>query len=83
METEVLVASIADSEEAEDTSKHRQFTLRNLDRTFDEAKQAFSRWKISGRRLIGVFKKATTDETTEVKEEGTEGTEEPEKRPRH
>ena len=80
METEVLGAPIANSEEAEDTSKHRQFTLLNLDGTFDEAKQAFSRWKILGKRLKEVFKKATADETTEVKEEGAE---EPERRPRH
>ena len=83
METEVLGAPIADSEEAEDKSEHRQFALRNLDETFNKAKQAFSRWNISGRRLKEFFKKATIDETTEVKEEGTEGTEEPKKRPRH
>ena len=55
METEVLGAPIADSEEAEDMSEHRQFALRNLDRTFDEAKQAFARWNISGNRLKKVF----------------------------
>ena len=48
METEVLGAPIADSERDKDTSKHRQFTLRSLDGTFDEAKQAFARWNISG-----------------------------------
>ena len=72
METEVLGAPIADSKEAEDTSEHRQFALKNLDGTFNKAKQAFSRWNILGKRLKEVFKKATTDKTTEVKDECTE-----------
>ena len=80
METKVLAAPIADSDEAEDKSEHRQFALRNLDETFNKAKQAFSRWNISGKRLKEVFKKATEDKTTEVKEEGTE---EPERRLRY
>ena len=49
METEVLGAPIADSKKDEDTSKHRQFALRGLDGTFDEANQAFARWNISGK----------------------------------
>ena len=49
METEVLSAPIADTEKDEDTSEHRQFALRSLDGTFDEAKQAFTQWNISGK----------------------------------
>ena len=79
METEVLGAPIADSEEAEDTSEHRQFALRNLHRTFNKAKQAFARWNILGKRLKEVFSKAIADETADIKEEGAE---EPEIMPR-
>ena len=71
METEVLGAPIADSNRDEDTSEHRQFALRNLDGTFDEAKQPFARWKILGKRLKEVSSKATSDEI-EVKDENAE-----------
>ena len=43
METEVLGAPIADSKKDRERSKHRQFSLRALDRTFDKSKQAFAR----------------------------------------
>ena len=79
METEVLGAPIADFKRDEDTSEHRQFALRNLDGTFDEAKQVFARCKISGKRFKEVFNKATSDKTA-VKDENAE---EPERRPRH
>ena len=79
METEVLGAPIADSKKDEDTSEHRQFTLRYLDETFDKAKQAFARWNISGKRLKKFFSDATSDET-EVKDEGAKEPEE--RRPR-
>ena len=46
---EVLGAPVADTKKDKDTSKARQFTLRNLDGTFDEARQAFARWNVSGK----------------------------------
>ena len=52
---EVLGASVADTEKDEDTSKHRQFILRNLDGTFDEARQAFTRWNVSGKKTKKVL----------------------------
>ena len=61
-----------DSKKNEDMSKHRQFALRALDGTFDEAKQAFARWNISGKRLKKLFKNKTSDGTTEVKDENAE-----------
>ena len=70
METEVLGAPMADSQKDEDTSKHRQFSLRGLDGTFDEANQAFARWNISSKRLKTSFLSSISDET-EVKDEGT------------
>ena len=81
MEGEFLGAPVADTKRDKDTSKHRQFVIRNLDGTFDEAKQAFARWNISGKRLKKLFRDNTTDETTEVKDERTKEPEE--RRPRH
>ena len=77
LETEVLGTLLADSEKDEDISKHRFFSMQKLDKIFDKARQAFARWKISGKRLKEVFNKATSDET-EVKDENAE---EPDRRP--
>ena len=49
METEVLGAPVVDTKKDKDTSKHRQFVLRNLDGTFDEARQALARWNVLGK----------------------------------
>ena len=57
-------------------SEQRQLALRNLDRIFDEAKQAFARWNILGKRLKEVFRKAIVDDTAYIKEG-------PKIRPRH
>ena len=62
LETEVLGAPLTETESEEDTSEHRLFTLQKLDKIFKEAKQALARWKVSGKRLREVFKKATSDE---------------------
>ena len=68
LETEVLRAPLTETELEEDTSEHRLFALQKLDKIFEEAKQAFARLKVPGKRLREVFKKATSDET-QVKDE--------------
>ena len=69
MEGKVLGAIVAHSKNNKDTIKDRQFKLRNLDGTFNEATQAFARWNVSGKRLKKFYKDHTTDETAEVKDE--------------
>ena len=60
---QVLGAPLAEIESEEDTSEDRLYALRKLDKTFEEAKEAFARWKVAGKRLKEVFTKATSDET--------------------
>ena len=71
IESQILGAPLAETELEEDTSEHQLFALRKWDKIFEEAKQAFARWKVSGKRLKEVFKKATSDET-QVKDENAE-----------
>ena len=52
----------------EDTIEHRLFALRKLDKIFEEAKQAFAKWKVSGKQLKEIFLKATSDKK-QVKDE--------------
>ena len=51
LQSQVLGAPLAETESEEDTSKHRLFALRKLDKTFQEAKEAFARCKVPGKRL--------------------------------
>ena len=54
-----------------------------MDNIFEEAKQAFARWKVSGKRLKEIFLKATSDEK-QVKDENAEEPDgERDRRPRH
>ena len=71
LESQVLGAPLAETELEEDTSEHRLFALRKLDKTFEEAKEVFARWKVSDKRQKEVFRKATSDETP-VKDENAE-----------
>ena len=71
LQSQVLRAPLAKIESEEDTSEARLFALRKLDKTFEEAKEVFARWKLSGKRLREVFNKATSDEKT-VKDETVE-----------
>ena len=76
LQSQVLGAPLAENETEEDTSEHRLYALRKLDKTFEEVKEAFARWKMAGKRLKEVFSKATSDETVvkdETAEEPTEG----------
>ena len=50
-EGDVLGAPVTHSKKDEDTIEDRQFKIRNLDGTFDEARQAFTRWKVAGKIL--------------------------------
>ena len=81
LQSQVLGVPLAENETEEDTSEHRLFTLRGLDKTFEEAKEAFARWKVAGKRLKEVFTKATSDEKV-VKDETAEEPTEEDPRPR-
>lgn len=71
LQPQVRAAPPAKNESKEDTSKARLFTFRKLDQSFEQAKEVFARWKVSGRKLKEVFTKATSDKTT-VKDEMAE-----------
>ena len=71
LQSQVLGAPLAETESEKDKSIHRLYTLRKLDKTFKEVKEAFARWKVAGKRLKEVFKKATSDKT-QVKDENAE-----------
>ena len=73
---QVLGAPLAENETEKDTSEHRLYALRKLDKTFEEAKEAFTRWKVAGKRLKEVFTKATSDKTVIKDETAEEPTEE-------
>ena len=52
-----------------------------MDKTFKEAKEAFARWKVAGKRLKEVFNKAISDKTP-VKDETAEEPSKGDRRPR-
>ena len=71
LQSQVLGAPLAETESEEDTSEHRLYALQKLDKTFEEVKEAFARWKVAGKRLKEVFRKETSDKTL-VKDENSE-----------
>ena len=73
MEDEILGAPAAVSKDDADSIDSRKFKIRGLDGTYDKAKHAFVRWKISNKRCQELFRDKTT--ITEVKDEETEETE--------
>ena len=82
LESQVLGAPLAETESEEDTSEHRLYALRKLDKTFKEVKEAFNRWKVAGMRLKEVIKKATSDQTPVKDENAEEPSGEGDRRPR-
>ena len=48
LQSQVLGAPLAQTDTEEDTSEARLFALRKLDQTFEQAKEVFTRWKVSG-----------------------------------
>ena len=47
-----------------------------MDGTFDEARQAFTRWNVTGKRLKKFYKDHTTNESAEVKDKEAKESEE-------
>ena len=55
-EGQVLGALITQSKKDKDTIENRTFKIRNLDATFNEARQAFIWWKVVGKRCKQFYK---------------------------
>ena len=83
LNSQVLGAPIAETDQDEDTSEARLFKAHNMDANFEEAKEVFARWQCSGSKLKENFKELTSVET--VKDENTEEKREDRggRRPRH
>ena len=75
LQSQVLGAPIAETDQDEDTSEARLFKTRDMDAVFEEAKVVFTRWQCSGKKLKEDFKRITSDETT-IKDENAEETRE-------
>ena len=75
LQSQVLGAPLAESDQDEDTSEARLFKLRKLDAVFEEVKAVFARWQTSDKRLKEEFKKITSNKTT-IKDENAEDTRE-------
>ena len=67
---QVLGAPIAETDADEDTSEARLFKAREMESTFEDAKEAFARWQGWGSKLKENFNELTSVET--VKEEDIE-----------
>ena len=63
LQSQVLGAPIAETDQDEDTSEVRLFKTRDMDTVFEEAKAVFARWQTSGKRLKEDFKRIMLDET--------------------
>ena len=63
MEEEVLGAPAAVSQDDADSINSRKFKIRELDGTYDKAKHAFIRWKVSNKRCQQLFRSKTMDKT--------------------
>ena len=74
MNDQVLGAPIAETDADEDTSEARLFKARDMEATFEDAKEAFARWQSSGSKLKENFKELMSVET--VNEENSEETRE-------
>ena len=81
LQSQVLGAPLAETESEEDTSKHRLYALWMLDKTFKEAKEAFARWKVAGKRLKEVVTKETSEKNSH-KDETAKEPSEGDRRPR-
>merc|ERR1711867_286657 len=75
LQSQVLGAPIAETDQDEDTSKARLFKTHNMDAVFEEVKAVFARWQCSGKKLKEEFKRITSVETM-VKDENAEETRE-------
>ena len=75
LQSQVLGAPIAETDQDEDTSDARLFETRDMDAVFEEAKAVFATWQTSGKRLKEDFKRITLDKTM-IKGENTEETRE-------
>ena len=70
LQSQVLGAPIAETDQDEDTSEARLFKTRDLDAEFETAKEVFARWQCSGKKLKENFRELTSVET--VKDKNTE-----------
>ena len=75
LQSQVLGAPIVETDQDEDTSKARLFKTRDMDACFEEAKEVFTRWQCSGKKLKEEFKRIMSVEAT-VKDENTKETSE-------
>ena len=71
---QVLGAPIAETDADEDTSEARLFKAREMESTFEDAKEAFARWQGTGSKLKENFNELTSVKT--VKDKNTEETRE-------
>ena len=74
LQSQVLGAPIAETDQDEDTSEARLFKTRDMDACFEEGKEVFTRWQCSGKKLKEEFKRITAVQT--VKDENAEETRE-------
>ena len=61
LQSQVLGAPLAESDQDKDTSEARLFKIHELDAVFEEAKAVFTRWQCSGKKLKEDFKRITLD----------------------
>ena len=59
LQSQVLGAPIAETDQDEDTSEARLFKTRDMDACFKEVKEVFARWQCSGKKLKEEFKRIT------------------------
>ena len=68
LQSQVLGAPIAETDQDEDTSEVRLFKTRDMDACFEEVKEVFTRWQCSGKKLKEEFKRITMVKDENAKE---------------